>query len=268
MRPKAEISILLLVIVFMVSCQTVPITGRQQVSLISSKQVNAMSFDAYNEFLSKNEVVRGTNASQTVQGVGRRIQRAVESYMTSHDMADRLQGYRWEFNLVEDSSVNAWAMPGGKVVVYTGMLPVAENDAGLAVVMGHEIAHAVAGHGNERMSQALLAQLGATALSAALTKYPAQTQNLFMAAYGAGSQVGILLPYSRLQESEADRLGLIFMAMAGYDPRMAVDFWQRMAQEKKGGAPPEFLSTHPAGSTRIDNIKSYLPEAMTYYRRQ
>lgn len=268
MRSKATILILLVTTLFVFSCQTVPITGRQQISLISSEQINAMSFDAYNDFLSKNQVVQGTQGSQTVKQVGSRIQKAVESYMASHNMADRLQGYSWEFNLVEDPSVNAWAMPGGKVVVYTGMLPVAQDDAGLAVVMGHEIAHAVAGHGNERMSQELLTQLGATALSTALTKYPAQTQNLFMAAYGAGSQVGILLPYSRLQESEADRLGLIFMAMAGYDPNVAVGFWQRMAQDKKGGAPPEFLSTHPASSTRIEDIKSYVPEAMTYYRKQ
>lgn len=268
MRMKAAILILLATSLLFISCQTVPITGRQQVSLISSEQMNAMSFDAYNDFLAKHQVVQGTEGAQMVKQVGGNIEKAVKTYMTSHNMADRLQGYSWEFNLVEDPSVNAWAMPGGKVVVYTGMLPVAQNDAGLAVVMGHEIAHDVAGHGNERMSQELLTQLGATALSTALTKYPAQTQNLFMVAYGAGSQVGILLPYSRLQESEADRLGLIFMAMAGYDPNVAVDFWQRMAQDSKGGAPPEFLSTHPSSTTRIENIKSYVPEAMTYYRKQ
>ena len=268
MRKKAAIFIVLATALLLVSCQTVPITGRQQVSLISSEQMNSMSFDAYSDFLAKHQVVQGTQGAQMVKQVGGNIEKAVKTYMASHDMADRLQGYSWEFNLVEDPSVNAWAMPGGKVVVYTGMLPVAQNDAGLAVVMGHEIAHVVAGHGNERMSQELLTQLGATALSTALTKYPMQTQNLFMAAYGAGSQVGILLPYSRLQESEADRLGLIFMAMAGYDPNVAVGFWQRMAQGSQGGAPPEFLSTHPSSITRIENIKSYIPEAMTYYHKQ
>lgn len=266
MRSKATIFMLLFTTLLLFSCETVPITGRQQLNLISSQELNAMSFNAYNDFLSKNKVVQGTEGSQMVQRVGYKIQQAVEQYMSAQNMGDRLQGYNWEFNLVEDPSVNAWAMPGGKVVVYTGMLPVAQDEAGLAVVMGHEIAHAVAGHGNERMSQQLLTQLGATVLSTALTKYPAQTQNLFMAAFGAGSQVGILLPYSRLQESEADRLGLIFMAMAGYDPNVALGFWQRMSEDKKGGAPPEFLSTHPASSTRIGNIKNYIPEAMNYYR--
>jgi predicted Zn-dependent protease len=182
-------------------------------------------------------------------------------------MAKQLKGYRWKFTLVQDDAVNAWAMPGEKVVVYTGMLPITRDATGLAVVMGHEIGHAVAEHGNERMSQALIAQLGGLALSSALSRYPGKTQQIFMSAYGVGTQVGVLLPYSRLQESEADHLGLIFMATAGYDPRAAEDFWERMAAAKGGGSVPEFLSTHPSDRTRIENIRRLIPEAMTYYRQ-
>jgi predicted Zn-dependent protease len=259
--------LLLTLFLFLLACETVPITGRQQLSLIPAGEISAMSLNAYEDFLSKHDVIEGTTESKMVKRVGSRIQNAVEKYFADHNMADRLKGYNWEFNLVKDPSVNAWAMPGGKVVVYTGILPVAGGEEGLAVVMGHEISHAVAGHGNERMSQGLLTQLGGVALSAALTQYPAQTQQIFMTAFGVGTQVGVLLPYSRLQESEADHLGLIFMAMAGYDPHVAVDFWQRMSSEKKGGAPPQFLSTHPSDQSRIENIKKLIPEAMTYYKR-
>jgi predicted Zn-dependent protease len=255
-----------LLIILLAACSTVPLTGRRQLDLVPSDQIMAMSADQYQKFMDDHEVITGTPESRMVKRVGERISTAVETYLAKQNRSDLLAGYNWEFNLVKDSSVNAWAMPGGKVVVYTGILPVAKNENGLATVMGHEIAHAVARHGNERMSQALLTQLGGVALSVALSENPSQTNNLFMAAYGLGSQVGILLPYSRLQESEADHLGLIFMAMAGYDPREAVDFWQRMAAQSKGGAPPEFLSTHPAHETRIKQLKEYLPEAMKYYR--
>jgi predicted Zn-dependent protease len=202
-----------------------------------------------------------------VQRVGRRIQGAVERYFAEHSMSDQLKGYAWEFNLVESKEVNAWCMPGGKVVVYSGILPIAGDEAGLAVVMAHEIAHAIAKHGNERMSQGLLTELGGIALSTALESYPEQTRALWMTAFGVGAQVGVLLPYSRLHESEADRLGLIFMAMAGYDPNEAPRFWGRMSAEKGGAAPPEFLSTHPSDKTRIEKIKEEIPEAMKYYER-
>ena len=261
----SKLSIVLLIIL-LAACSTVPLTGRRQLDLVPSDQIMAMSADQYQKFMDEHEVITGTAESRMVKRVGERISKAVETYLAEQNRTDLLAGYNWEFNLVKDSSVNAWAMPGGKVVVYTGILPVAKNENGLATVMGHEIAHAVARHGNERMSQALLTQLGGVALGVALSENPSQTNNLFMAAYGIGAQVGILLPYSRLQESEADHLGLIFMAMAGYDPREAVDFWQRMAAQDKGGAPPEFLSTHPANETRINQIKQYLPEAMKYYR--
>lgn len=248
------------------ACSTVPLTGRQQLDLVPSDQIMAMSAEQYDKVMRENNVIRGTAEARMVERVGRRISAAVERYLGSRNRAEILQGYHWEFNLIEDDSENAWAMPGGKVAVHTGILPVTANENGLATVMGHEIAHAVARHGNERMSQGLLTQLGGAALSVALSQNPSQTNDLFMQAYGLGAQVGVLLPYSRLQESEADRLGLIFMALAGYDPRGAVDFWQRMANESKGGRPPEFLSTHPAHQTRMQRIREYLPEAMRYYR--
>ena len=256
------------IFMLLVACSTVPVTGRHQLDLVSSDQIMAMSADEYNKFIAEHEVITGTEESRMVKRVGDRISKAVEDYLSQHGESELLKGYNWEFNLVKDPSANAWAMPGGKVVVYTGILPVTQNETGLATVMGHEIAHAIARHGNERMSQALLTQLGGVALSVALSQNPSQANNLFLAAYGLGSQVGVLLPYSRLQESEADHLGLIFMAMAGYDPRKAVDFWQRMSAQENGQAPPEFLSTHPSHGTRIDQIKENLPEALKYYKQQ
>ena len=191
----------------------------------------------------------------------------VEKYMKENNLSDRLDGYHWEFNLVEDSLINAWAMPGGKVVVYTGILAITQNDTGLAVVLGHEIAHAIAEHGNERMSQELLRQAGAISLMAAMNKEPSQTKALWLGIYGVGTQVAMMLPYSRTHESEADRLGLTFMAMAGYNPHAAPEFWQRMSASKEGGAPPEFLSTHPSDETRIKDLKSWIPEAMKYFKK-
>lgn len=205
-----------------------------------------MSFQQYDEFLKANKLSNNQQQTAMVKSVGQKIRGAVERYMADNKMSHRLDGYNWEFNLVESPEANAWCMPGGKVVVYTGILPITKNEGGLAVVMGHEIAHAIAKHGDERMSQGLLTELGGTALSVALEQKPEKTKQLWMTAFGIGAQVGVLLPYSRLHESEADHLGLIFMAMAGYDPNIAVNFWERMA--KQGGAkPPEFLSTHPIG---------------------
>ncbi len=256
-----------LIITLFTACSTVPVTGRRQLDLVPSDQIMAMSAEQYQKFMAEHEVITGTDDARMVKRVGERISSAVKNYLAGKGKSDILAGYKWEFNLVNDPSVNAWAMPGGKVVVYTGILPVAQNENGLATVMGHEVAHAVAQHGNERMSQGLLTQLGGMALSVALSQNPSQTNNLFMAAYGMGTQIGVLLPYSRLQESEADQLGLIFMALAGYDPRQALGFWQRMAAQSEGGSPPEFLSTHPAHETRMERIKDYLPEAMKYYRQ-
>jgi len=202
-----------------------------------------------------------------VKSVGERIAKAAEGFLRDSGRENQIKNYQWEYNLIKDDKVvNAWCMPGGKIAVYTGILPFTKDETGLAVVMGHEVAHAIAGHGNERMSQALLANMGGLALSVALSSKPKQARELSMIAFGVGATVGVLLPYSRLHESEADRMGLMFMARAGYDPRAAVPFWERM-NEKGGPRPPEFLSTHPAPASRIDNLKAYIPEALPYYQR-
>lgn len=247
-------------------CSTVPITGRSQLNLIPASEINSLSFQQYNEFLKTNKLSSDAEKTAMVKRVGVNIQRAVETYFAQNNLSKELRGYAWDFNLVESPEVNAWCMPGGKVVIYTGILPITQDETGLAVVMGHEIAHAIAQHGNERMSQGLLQQLGGVALSVALKDEPALTQNLFMAAYGIGTTVGVMLPFGRKHESEADRLGLIFMSMAGYNPNAAVDFWTRMSAMKGGAQPPEFLSTHPSDATRIADIKKHLPEALKYYK--
>ena len=248
-------------------CSTVPITGRSQLNLISSSEMNSMSFQEYDTFLNENKLSTNQTETAMVKRVGERIQKAVETYFAQKNLSSQLDGYQWEFNLVESPEVNAWCMPGGKVVVYTGILPITKDETGLAVVMGHEIAHAVAQHGNERMSQQMLQQLGGVALSVALKNEPETTQSIFSTAYGVGTEVGVMLPFSRTHETEADHLGLIFMAMAGYDPNYAVDFWQRMAAQG-GSSVPEFLSTHPSDETRIADIKNELPEALKYYNKK
>jgi predicted Zn-dependent protease len=235
--------------------------------LIPDASMLSMSFQQYDQFLAEHPLSKDGVASKMVWRVGDRIQLAVEQYFAENNLSGRLADYEWEFNLVEDETPNAWCMPGGKVVIYTGILPITQNEAGLAVVMGHEIAHAIAQHGNERMSQGLITQTGGMVLMKALEEKPQQTQQLWMTAFGLGSQVGVMLPFSRLHESEADHLGLIFMAMAGYNPQEAKLFWQRMEEMKGGGAPPEFLSTHPADATRIEQIEKLMPDAMKYYKK-
>ncbi len=264
---RAKLIILIFCCFILTACSTVPITGRHQLNLLPSQTMLSMSLSQYDQFLKENQLSRNQAQVQMVKRVGHRIQKAVEQYFKLNNMSRELANYAWEFNLVESKDINAWCMPGGKVVVYTGILPLTINDAGLAVVLGHEIAHAVAHHGNERMSQGLMAQLGGVALSTALETKPAATKQLWMGVYGLGAQYGLMLPYSRLHENEADHMGLIFMAMAGYDPHEAVSFWQRMAAKKGGAAPPEFLSTHPSDRKRIKNIQSLIPEAMEYYRQ-
>lgn len=249
-------------------CETVAITGRSQLNLVPESMVRSMALSEYNSFLQSKDTKLSTDTvkSETVQRVGTRIADAVEKYMRANYMEDQIEGYAWEFNLVESKDVNAWAMPGGKVVVYTGLMDLANTDGQLAAVMGHEIAHAVARHGNERMSQGLLVSMGGVALSTAMKDSPAQTRELLLTSYGAGATLGVILPYSRTHETEADRLGLIFMAMAGYDPQEAVTFWEKMAAQNKGASVPEFLSTHPADATRIQNIRDNMSEAMLYYK--
>jgi predicted Zn-dependent protease len=257
----------LIVLLFLsVACSTVPVTGRKSLNILPDSELLSMSLQQYNDVLKKSKLSNDPTKIQIVKRVGERIAGATEQFFTEQGMESEIKNYKWEFNLIEDDKVvNAWCMPGGKVAVYTGILPVTQNDTGLAVVMGHEISHAIAKHGNERMSQGLLAQLGAVGLSAALSTDPGATSEIFMAAYGLGANVGVLLPYSRIQESEADHIGLILMAKARYDPREAVPFWKRM-NEKGGSRPPEFLSTHPAPETRIKDIEAEVPEAMKYYK--
>jgi predicted Zn-dependent protease len=260
-------SLLVFLLISLSACSTVPITGRSQLNLIPGSSMMSMSLQQYDQFIKEHKVSSNREQTATVKRVGENVQHAVERYFTASGLSEQLSDYKWEFNLVEDPQVNAWCMPGGKVVVYTGIMPVARGDAGLAVVLGHEIAHAIAEHGNERMSQGLLAQMGGVALSTALSTRSAETQQLWMSVYGVGAQYGAILPYGRMQESEADHLGLIFMAMAGYDPNEALTFWQRMAANKGGQVPPEFLSTHPSDTTRIESIRRLIPEAMQQYNK-
>jgi len=250
------------------SCNTVPLTGRKQINLIPGSQINTMSYDSYSQVLKDSKISTNREWTNWVKTVGTDIQTAVENYMRKENSTELLDGYKWEFNLLEDDKmVNAWCMPGGKVAFYTGIMPICQDKAGVAVVMGHEVAHAVARHGNERMSQGLVQQLGGVALAVALREKPAETQALFMGAYGVATTLGGILPFSRLHESEADQLGLTFMAMAGYDPREAPEFWKRMSAKGGGNQPPEFLSTHPSHSTRIKNLNKWMPEALRYYNK-
>ncbi len=250
---------------FLGSCAMNLVTGRNQLNLVQESELQSMATSQYNTFLSENKAMSNNSSNAAmVDRVGARIANAVTKYYTNKGQGSVLEGYKWEFNTIDSKEVNAWCMPGGKVVVYTGLLPVTQNETALAIVMGHEIAHAVAKHGNERMSQAMVQQLGGQALQVALAQKPQQTTDLFMMSYGIGTQVGAMLPWSRKQETEADQFGLIFAALAGYDPQEAIPFWQRMSAA--GGAKqPEFLSTHPSDDTRIRKLKQFMPEAMKYY---
>lgn len=258
-------TLILVAIVFAAGCATNLVTGRRQLNLVSESELQMMAVSHYRTFLTENRVVEpGNNNAAMVKRVGNRIAGAVTKYYTDQGKPQILEGYNWEFNTVESNEVNAWCMPGGKVMVYTGLFAVTQNETALAIVLGHEIAHAVAKHGSERMSQALAQQLGGMALDLALIKEPEQTRNMFLLSYGIGSQLGAMLPWSRQQETEADKFGLIFTAMAGYDPREAIPFWQRMLAA--GGAkPPEFLSTHPSDATRMRKLQRFIPEAQKYY---
>lgn len=254
-------------IILISSCKSVPLTGRKQLNLLPTSQMHSLAFDQYSQMMKEEQIVTGTEESRMLNEVGEDIKNAVQRYLQENKKTDLLDGYEWEFNLLKnDQMVNAFAMPGGKVAFFTGIMPVCQDRNGVAVVMGHEIAHALARHGNERMSQGLAQQLGGVALSVAINEKTEETQQLFMAAYGLGSQVGVMLPFSRLHESEADEMGLTFMAMAGYDPRGAPEFWKRMAAQSQGEAPPEFLSTHPSHNTRIENLNKWMPEALEYYK--
>lgn len=249
-------------------CSTVPITGRKQLALVPDSQLLPLSFSSYKEVISQSKLSNNQEQTELVKKVGKRIQVAVESFMNQHNMTGELEGYAWEFNLIEDKTVNAWCMPGGKVAFYSGIMPICQDEAGVAVVMGHEVAHAIANHGGERMSQGLIQQLGGVALAVAIRNEPEETQMLYYSAYAIGSTYGAMLPFSRLHESEADKLGLVFMAMAGYDPHEAPKFWQRMDQLAGQSQPPQWMSTHPSHDSRIENLNAYMPTAMSYYKKE
>ena len=256
----------LMVATLFIGCTQNMVTGRKQLSLVSETELQSMAQQQYNSFLSENKVVNASvnKDAEMVRRIGTRIASAIQKYYTAKGHGEVLDGYKWEFNLIDNKEANAWCMPGGKVVVYTGLLPVTQNEAALAVVVGHEIAHAIALHGNERMSQGLAQQLGGVALSVAVANKSAETQNLFMNAYGIGTTVGVMLPFSRKDENEADQYGLYFSAMAGYNPQEAIPLWRRMAAAG-GQKPPEFLSSHPADETRIANLQRHMPQALKYY---
>lgn len=260
-----RVSLLLVAGLILYGCATVPLSGRRQLSLVGNSEVLPMSFQQYKEVKSESKLVTNTADGQSVVRVGNRIAKAVESYLNENGYGDILEGFQWEFNLIQDDQVNAWCMPGGKVAFYTGIMPVCQDDTGIAVVMGHEVAHAIASHARERMSQGLVANGLLGGLQAAMGEDPTLTQAIFMQAVGIGSQVG-MLKFSRDQELEADQLGLIFMAIAGYDPRQAPKFWERMEAKSGGAAPPEFLSTHPGPGRRIDELNKQMPEALKYYK--
>lgn len=256
-----------LTLFFMISCSVVPMTGRKQFVAIPASQMISLSAESYSQVLSEAKLSTNTNYVNTVRTVGQRLTAAVESYMKQNGLGSAIEGYEWQYNVLVSEELNAWCMPGGQIAFYEGIMPVCQDEAGVAVVMGHEIAHAVAQHGNERMSQQLALQMGGIALSEALKTQKQETIDLAMLAFGVGAQVGVMLPYSRTHETEADELGLYFMAMAGYNPQTAPGFWERMA-ERGGARPPEFLSTHPDPSNRIKDLERLMPKAMEYYNNR
>lgn len=240
-------------------CSVNPFTGKSTMALVSNAELFPMSFQEYDSFIKEHSVVHNTNESRMIETVGQRIANAADVWLKANGFPHYLDDYKWEFKLVKDDQVNAWCMPGGKIVFYTGILPIAKNEAGIAAIMGHEVAHALSNHGQQRMSaaeyQSLVGALGSAALSNNTT-----TQQIFEQAYGVGSTIGVMLPFSRRHESEADKIGLTLMTIAGYDPMEAARLWERMAQAG-GASAPEFLSTHPANQTRIQNIIQWVPEA-------
>ena len=256
-----KIVLVLLAFAIIYSCATNPFTGKSTLALVSNSEILPSAFQQYSTFLSENKVLAGTKDAIKVENIGTKIKVAAERWLTANGQAGYLADYRWEYKLVESKEVNAWCMPGGKIVVYSGILPITKDDAGLATVLGHEVSHALANHGQQRMSAGLLQQLGGAGVALATGGKSAETQQMAMQAYGAASQVGGMLPFSRSHETEADKIGLILMAIAGYNPEKAVEFWSRMSANSGGNKPPEFMSTHPADETRIANIKALIPQA-------
>ena len=261
-----KIAYFILFTCILVSCSTVLLTGRKQLLLVSDSEVLTSSFQSYKQFIDSVPASKDKMNTALVKKVGNKLSTVVEAYLKANGMSTDVATYAWEFNLVKDTSMNAFCMPGGKVVVFDGILHVTKNEAGLAVVLGHEIAHAVAKHSNERLSQQMVLQYGASLTDVLLSDKSAATRSTITTIYGIGSQYGVMLPYSRRHEYEADRLGLIFLAMAGYDPNEAITFWERMSANSTT-APMEFMSTHPSDANRIAELRKLLPEALQYYKK-
>lgn len=258
---KSSLILGLIVIETLISCSTNPFTGKKNLNFVSNSQLFPSAFQQYGDFLKDNKVITGTVDSKRVESVGAKIKNAAERWLKANGHPEYLNGYQWEYKLIESKEVNAWCMPGGKIVVYTGILPITKDEAGLATVMGHEVSHALANHGAQRMSAAQLQQIGAVGVAVATGSQSEEKQRMWQEYYGIGSQVGVMLPFSRNHESEADKIGLILMAIAGYNPEQAIAFWERMSASSGGNKPPEILSTHPADATRIANIRSLIPAA-------
>ena len=261
MKEKKFLLLILLCIELLATCISNPLTGKNTMALVGNKELFATSFQQYGQFISENKVVTGTSDSMMVERIGGNIRKAAEKWLTSEGQSSYLKDYKWEYHLVDSKQINAWCMPGGKIVVYTGILPLTQTEDGLATVMGHEVAHALLNHGQQRVSAGLLQQIGmvGVAVTAAVSGLSKESQELIVAAYGLGTTLGGTLPFSRKHESEADHYGLLLMAIAGYNPEASVPFWQRMAA--KGGGVPEFLSTHPSDKTRIKDLRKSIPEA-------
>ena len=258
---KKQLIVGFLAVVLVCSCATNPVTGKKNFNIVSNNELFPTSFQQYGTFLKENKVITGTADARKVETIGLRIKAAAEKYLTYLGQNQYLADYRWEYKLIDSKEVNAWCMPGGKIVVYSGILPVTLNDAGLATVMGHEVSHALANHGAQRMTTAQAQQLGGAVLGAATSGKGQQTQQIWSQAYGLSTELGFMLPFSRGHETEADKIGLILMAIAGYNPDESISFWSRMAAQSAGQAPPEFMSTHPSDATRIANLKALIPEA-------
>lgn len=256
--------LILVVFLAIAACKTNPFTGKSTLNFYPNSQVFPMAFAEYDQFLETNKVITGTSDAQMITKVGQRIASAAERWLDANGYPGYLKDYKWEYNLVNDETVNAWCMPGGKIVFYTGILPITQNETGVAVVMGHEVAHALADHGAQRMSASTMQQIGAVAGNVAIQDK--ETLGLFNQAYGIGSQIGVMLPFSRSHETEADKIGLQIMAIAGYNPDEAAELWRRM-KAAGGEAPPEFMSTHPSNDTRINNLTAWAPAAKQEARK-
>lgn len=264
---KSILIILTAITIIIISCATNPFTGQKTMALVPDSDIFPSAFAQYSQFLASNKVLSGTTDAKRVETVGTKIKVAAERWLNANGKQGYLDNYKWEYKLVESKEVNAWCMPGGKIVVYSGILPIMKDDAGMAAVLGHEVSHALCNHGQQRMSAGMLQQLGGVAVGVAVGNKSPETQQMIMQAYGVGSEVGGMLPFSRAHETEADKIGLTLMAIAGYNPENAVFLWERMSANSRGGAPAEIMSTHPADATRIANLKDLLPQAKAEARK-